>query len=113
MPGLEDAARQRLLAYADGDARRLLNTLETLAVAARSERQAQITDAWLLHVLGERLRRYDKGGDHFYDQISALHKSVRGSHPDAALYWLTRMLDGGADPRYLARRIVRMAWAKR
>ena len=110
MPGLEDAARQRLLAYADGDARRLLNTLETLVVAARSERQAQITDAWLLHVLGERLRRYDKGGDHFYDQISALHKSVRGSHPDAALYWLTRMLDGGADPRYLARRIVRMAW---
>ena len=110
MPSLEDAARQRLLAYADGDARRLLNTLETLVVAARSERQAQITDAWLLHVLGERLRRYDKGGDHFYDQISALHKSVRGSHPDAALYWLTRMLDGGADPRYLARRIVRMAW---
>jgi putative ATPase len=110
MPGIEDAARQRLLAYADGDARRLLNTLETLIVAARSERQNPITDAWLLRVLGERLRRYDKGGDHFYDQISALHKSVRGSHPDAALYWLTRMLDGGADPRYLARRIVRMAW---
>ncbi|MEY2620216.1 MAG: hypothetical protein RIT26_36 [Pseudomonadota bacterium] len=110
MPGIEDSARQRLLAYADGDARRLLNTLETLVVAARSEGQAQITDAWLLKVLGERLRRYDKGGDHFYDQISALHKSVRGSHPDAALYWLTRMLDGGADPRYLARRIIRMAW---
>ncbi|MEY2659077.1 MAG: hypothetical protein RLZZ123_249 [Pseudomonadota bacterium] len=110
MPAMEDPARQRLLAYADGDARRLLNTLETLFVAARSEPQNPITDAWLLRVLGERLRRYDKGGDHFYDQISALHKSVRGSHPDAALYWLTRMLDGGADPRYLARRIIRMAW---
>jgi putative ATPase len=110
MPAMEDPARQRLLAYADGDARRLLNTLETLFVAARSESQNPITDAWLLRVLGERLRRYDKGGDHFYDQISALHKSVRGSHPDAALYWLTRMLDGGADPRYLARRIIRMAW---
>ncbi len=110
MPGVEDAARQRLLAYADGDARRLLNTLETLVVAAHSERQAQITDAWLIHVLGERLRRYDKGGEQFYDTISALHKSVRGSNPDAALYWLTRMLDGGADPRYLARRIIRMAW---
>ncbi len=110
MPGVEDAARQRLLAYADGDARRLLNTLETLVVAAHSERQALITDAWLIHVLGERLRRYDKGGEQFYDTISALHKSVRGSNPDAALYWLTRMLDGGADPRYLARRIIRMAW---
>jgi putative ATPase len=110
MPGVEDAARQRLLAYADGDARRLLNTFETLVVAAHSERQAQITDAWLIHVLGERLRRYDKGGEQFYDTISALHKSVRGSNPDAALYWLTRMLDGGVDPRYLARRIIRMAW---
>ena len=110
IPAMEDPARQRLLAYADGDARRLLNTLETLFVAARSEPQNPITDAWLLQVLGERLRRYDKGGDHFYDQISALHKSVRGSHPDAALYWLTRMLDGGADPLYLARRIIRMAW---
>lgn len=110
MPAMEDPARQRLLAYADGDARRLLNTLETLFVAARSEPQNPITDTWLLRVLGERLRRYDKGGDHFYDQISALHKSVRGSHPDAALYWLTRMLDGGADPLYLARRIIRMAW---
>lgn len=110
MPPMQEVARQRLLAYADGDARRLLNTFETLVVAARSEGQAQISDAWLRHVLGERLRRYDKGGDHFYDQISALHKSVRGSHPDAALYWLTRMLDGGADPRYLARRIIRMAW---
>ena len=106
----EPAASDRLVAYADGDARRLLNTLETLAVAARAEKRALITDEWLLKVLGERLRRYDKGGEQFYDTISALHKSVRGSDPDAALYWLCRMLDGGADPRYLARRIVRMAW---
>ncbi len=109
VPALEDAARSRLIAYADGDARRLLNTLETLAVAATQEQLAQITDAWLLKVLGERMRRYDKGGEQFYDTISALHKSVRGSDPDAALYWLVRMLDGGADPRYLARRMVRMA----
>jgi putative ATPase len=97
------------VAYADGDARRLLNTLETLAVSARQEKRGEITDVWLLKVLGERMRRYDKGGEQFYDSISALHKSVRGSHPDAALYWLVRMLDGGADPRYLARRLIRMA----
>jgi putative ATPase len=109
VPALEDAARDRLVAYADGDARRLLNTLETLAVAATSEKVAQITDAWLRKVLGERLRRYDKGGEQFYDTISALHKSVRGSDPDASLYWFVRMLDGGADPRYMARRLVRMA----
>ncbi len=109
VPALEDAARQRLLAYADGDARRLLNTLETLAVAASSQKVDPITDAWLLKVLGERMRRYDKGGEQFYDTISALHKSVRGSDPDAALYWFVRMLDGGADPRYIGRRLVRMA----
>ncbi|WP_232788450.1 replication-associated recombination protein A [Macromonas nakdongensis] len=109
VPPLEDAARQRLLAYADGDARRLLNTLETLAVTAQAQGLTEISDAWLLKVLGERMRRYDKGGEQFYDTISALHKSVRGSDPDAALYWLVRMLDGGADPRYLARRLVRMA----
>ncbi len=106
---IEKEATERLVAYADGDARRLLNTLETLFVAARAERLDVITDAWLLKVLGERLRRYDKGGEQFYDTISALHKSVRGSDPDAALYWFARMLDGGADPRYLARRLVRMA----
>jgi len=78
-------------------------------MAAAGQRLAEITDAWLLKVLGERLRRYDKGGEQFYDTISALHKSVRGSDPDAALYWLVRMLDGGADPRYMARRLVRMA----
>jgi putative ATPase len=109
VPALEDAARDRLVAYADGDARRLLNTLETLAVAAAKEKLATVTDAWLLKVLGERMRRYDKGGEQFYDTISALHKSVRGSDPDAALYWFARMLDGGADPRYMARRFIRMA----
>jgi len=109
VPAIEEAARDRLIAYADGDARRLLNTLETLSVAAANERREQITDEWLLKVLGERLRRYDKGGEQFYDTISALHKSVRGSDPDAALYWLVRMLDGGADPRYMARRMIRMA----
>ena len=109
LPPIEAAALDRLIAYADGDARRLLNTLETLAVAARTEKLAEIGDAWLLRVLGERMRRYDKGGEQFYDTISALHKSVRGSDPDAALYWLVRMLDGGADPRYMARRLVRMA----
>jgi putative ATPase len=106
---LETEAEQRLIAYADGDARRLLNTLETLAVAAQREKLVQISDVWLLKVLGERMRRYDKGGEQFYDTISALHKSVRGSDPDAALYWFTRMLDGGADPRYMARRFIRMA----
>jgi putative ATPase len=110
VPTLEEAALDRLVAYADGDARRLLNTLETLAVAAGNEKlAAKITDAWLLKVLGERMRRYDKGGEQFYDTISALHKSVRGSDPDASLYWFVRMLDGGADPRYMARRLVRMA----
>ncbi len=109
LPAIEEVAVSRLVAYADGDARRLLNTLETLAVAALQEKVPEISDAWLLQVLGERLRRYDKGGEQFYDTISALHKSVRGSDPDAALYWLVRMLDGGADPRYLARRLIRMA----
>ena len=109
VPGIEEAALERLIAYADGDARRLLNTLETLAVAAGAEKLERIDDAWLLRVLGERMRRYDKGGEQFYDTISALHKSVRGSDPDAALYWFVRMLDGGADPRYMARRLVRMA----
>ncbi len=109
LPAIEDAAIERLVAYADGDARRLLNTLETLAVAARQEQRTEITDGWLLKVLGERTRRYDKGGEQFYDTISALHKSVRGSDPDAALYWLVRMLDGGADPKYMARRLIRMA----
>ena len=112
LPAIETIANdavERLVAYADGDARRLLNTLESLSVAAKSEKITAVTDAWLLKVLGERLRRYDKGGEQFYDTISALHKSVRGSDPDAALYWFMRMLDGGAEPRYMARRLIRMA----
>jgi putative ATPase len=109
LPAIEKVALDLLVSYADGDARRLLNTLETLAVATEQEKVPQITQAWLHKVLGERLRRYDKGGEQFYDTISALHKSVRGADPDAALYWLVRMLDGGAEPRYLARRMVRMA----
>jgi putative ATPase len=109
VPAVEPEAMTRLLSYADGDARRLLNTLETLAMAAGREKIDPVTDAWLLKVLGERMRRYDKGGEQFYDTISALHKSVRGSDPDAALYWFVRMLDGGADPRYMARRLIRMA----
>lgn len=109
VPPIEQSALERLIAYADGDARRLLNTLETLAVAATKEKLPEVTDAWLLKVLGERMRRYDKGGEQFYDTISALHKSMRGSDPDATLYWFVRMLDGGADPRYIARRMIRMA----
>ena len=109
VPALEVDALQRLLGYADGDARRLLNTLETLAMAATREKVDPVTDVWLLKVLGERMRRYDKGGEQFYDTISALHKSVRGSDPDASLYWLVRMLDGGVDPRYISRRLIRMA----
>ena len=109
LPAIEGIAVERLVAYADGDARRLLNTLEILAVSALQEKRGEVTDVWLLKVLGERMRRYDKGGEQFYDTISALHKSVRGSDPDAALYWLVRMLDGGADPRYMARRLIRMA----
>ena len=109
LPAIESVAINRLVAYADGDARRLLNTLETLAMAATREKINPVTDAWLLKVLGERMRRYDKGGEQFYDTISALHKSVRGSDPDASLYWLVRMLDGGVDPRYISRRLIRMA----
>ncbi|MBI4808383.1 MAG: replication-associated recombination protein A [Nitrosomonadales bacterium] len=106
----EAAARERVIGYADGDARRLLNVMEQLQTAAASAGKKIIDAAFLDNTLAQKMRRFDKGGEAFYDQISALHKSVRGSNPDAALYWLVRMLDGGADPRYLARRIVRMAW---
>jgi putative ATPase len=110
---IANEALDRLVAYADGDARRLLNTLESLGVAAGNDKSGlpvvEVTDAWLLKVLGERMRRYDKGGEQFYDTISALHKSVRGSDPDASLYWFMRMLDGGAEPKYMARRLIRMA----
>jgi putative ATPase len=107
-PELTPEAAQRLIGYADGDARRLLNAYENL-VAQAGEGAERIDEPMLEQSLGEQLRRYDKGGDQFYDSISALHKSVRGSDPDAALYWFARMLDGGADPRYMARRLVRMA----
>ncbi len=106
-PALTDTARDRLVAYADGDARRLLNTYENLAGMAAGA--STIDEPMLEQSLGEQLRRYDKGGDQFYDTISALHKAVRGSDPDAALYWFVRMLDGGVDPRYAVRRLVRMA----
>lgn len=103
-------AQQLIIQHADGDARRLLNTLEQIIRAAHTQNIAEIGSDLVAQTLGSQLRRFDKGGEAFYNQISALHKSVRGSHPNAALYWFTRMLDGGADPRYLARRIVRMAW---
>ena len=106
-PALSDAARERLVAYADGDARRLLNAYENLVAMAGAV--SVIDEAQLEKSLGEQLRRYDKGGEQFYDTISALHKAVRGSDPDAALYWFVRMLDGGVDLRYAARRLVRMA----
>ncbi|HEY2190666.1 MAG TPA: replication-associated recombination protein A [Caldimonas sp.] len=117
-PPLTEAARDRLIGYADGDARRLLNAYENLVATVRSQRgagqgpagaEAPIDEAMLEHALGEQLRRYDKGGEQFYDTISALHKAVRGSDPDASLYWFVRMIDGGVDPRYAARRLVRMA----
>ena len=109
LPPLEDAARALLVDQADGDGRRAIGLVEQVAASARAERAAILDAAQVQRALAQRTRRFDKGGDAFYDQISALHKSVRGSAPDAALYWLARMLDGGADPRYLARRIVRMA----
>jgi putative ATPase len=103
---LDDEARARLVGFADGDARRLLNAVEILQNARP---RGAIDAAFLESTLAKNLRRFDKGGEQFYDQISALHKSVRGSDPDASLYWLVRMLDGGADPLYLARRVIRMA----
>ena len=106
-PPLSDAAAARLINFADGDARRLLNAYENLVALA--DDRTELDEALLESALGEMLRRYDKGGDQFYDAVSALHKSVRGSDPDAALYWLARMLDGGVDPRYVARRVLRMA----
>jgi putative ATPase len=116
-PPLAGAARERLIGYADGDARRLLNAYENLVETVRTARRETPGDAaavpidekTLEHALGEQLRRYDKGGEQFYDTISALHKAVRGSDPDASLYWFVRMIDGGVDPRYAARRLVRMA----
>ena len=106
---ISQSAQQVMQAAADGDARRLLNMLEIVGNAAVAGKRTGIDDEFVQRTIAEDLRRFDKGGDAFYEQISALHKSVRGSSPDAALYWLVRMLDGGADPLYLGRRIVRMA----
>ena len=111
LPELEfdEVSRGRIIGLADGDARRLLNLLENLQTAAASVGRSKIDGEFVQNSIAQNLRRFDKGGDAFYDQISALHKSVRGSDPDASLYWLVRMLDGGADPLYLGRRMVRMA----
>ena len=101
----DEQAKERLIGFADGDARRLLNAVEILSNTGKQE----IDGAFVEQTLAKNLRRFDKGGEQFYDQISALHKSVRGSDADASLYWLVRMLDGGADPLYIGRRVVRMA----
>ena len=106
---LDDGARELIAGYADGDARRLLNMVEQIDIAAAAAGTVQVDAELVRGALTQSLKLFDKGGDQFYDQISALHKSVRGSSPDATLYWLCRMLDGGADPLYVGRRIVRMA----
>ncbi len=106
---LTEAVQEQVIGYADGDARRLLNFAESLFNAALGAKISQIDEAFLQTTMASKMRRFDKGGEAFYDQISALHKSVRGSNPDAALYWFLRMIDGGADPLYLGRRIIRMA----
>lgn len=106
---IHEQARSMLFDLADGDARRLLNALEVVIGAARDKKLTSIDADFLRDSLPATLRRFDKGGENFYDQISALHKSVRGSDPDASLYWMARMFDGGVDPRYVARRAIRMA----
>ncbi|QQD24124.1 AAA family ATPase [Venatoribacter cucullus] len=106
VPEVTPEALQLLAVAADGDGRRVLNMLE---IGLQLANHAPLTEPIVKELLGNHARRFDKGGDVFYDQISALHKSVRGSDPDAALYWLVRMLDGGCDPLYVARRVVRMA----
>lgn len=108
-PPLTDETRALLIGHADGDARRLINLVDQVVAIACERKVESIDHGFAQTAIAHSVRRFDKGGEQFYDQISALHKSVRGSAPDAALYWLVRMLDGGADPRYLARRIVRMA----
>lgn len=104
-----DDAKRLLIGYADGDARRLLNFLEQIKTAAATGGVTEIAADYVANALFRGTRRFDKGGDEFYDQISALHKSLRGSNPDAALYWMCRMLDGGADPLYIGRRLIRAA----
>jgi putative ATPase len=106
---VDDAARDALVSYSDGDGRRLVNLVEQLATAAGEARKTTIDVVFVEATIARSLRRFDKGGEAFYDQISALHKAVRGSDPDASLYWMCRMLDGGADPLYVGRRLMRMA----
>jgi putative ATPase len=106
---LAATARDAIISYADGDGRRLLNLVEQLGVAAQDAGKSDIDLAFVEATITRSMRRFDKGGEAFYDQISALHKSVRGSDPDASLYWFCRMLDGGADPLYVGRRMIRMA----
>ena len=106
---MEQEAKLMLLNYASGDARRLINLIEMAINRSKVDGKKEISQDLVKKILTDKARRFDKGGDQFYDQISALHKSVRGSDPDASLYWFFRMLDGGADPLYLARRIVRIA----
>ncbi len=106
---IDAAARDALVGYADGDGRRLANLVEQLAIAAQDASRGDIDTAFVEQTIARSLRRFDKGGEVFYDQISALHKAVRGSDADAALYWMCRMLDGGADPLYVGRRMIRMA----
>ena len=106
---LDAAARNAVVGYADGDGRRLINLVEQLAVASEEAGRSEVDLAFIETTITRSLRRFDKGGEAFYDQISALHKAVRGSDPDASLYWLCRMLDGGADPLYVGRRMIRMA----
>jgi len=106
---INEEARNLVVTYADGDARKLINLVEILLSSHAAVNSSAIDELDVKKIVADKTRRFDKGGDQFYDQISALHKSVRGSDPDAALYWLFKMLDGGADPLYLSRRIIRIA----
>ena len=106
---LDDLAREMILTYANGDARRLINLLEMLINSLKPKLNGGINKELVDKIISDKVRRFDKGGEQFYDQISAMHKSVRGSNPDASVYWLLRMIDGGADPLYLARRIIRIS----
>ena len=106
---ITDNAKKIIFEFSDGDGRKLINLLEIVCLRAFTEKKLEIGSDDIKKTMSEKSRRFDKGGEQFYDQISALHKSVRGSNPDASLYWLLRMLDGGADPLYLARRIIRIA----
>jgi putative ATPase len=106
---LDAPARDAVIAYADGDGRRVINLIEQLAIAAHTAKRTEVDLPFVEATIARSMRRFDKGGEAFYDQISALHKAVRGSDPDASLYWMCRMLDGGADPIYVGRRMIRMA----